>query len=306
MNAKTHMRVFLTGATGFVGSHLLCRLLRDGHQVRALVRRRGIKLPAADVSGEVDEVEGDVTTANLADALAGCDAVINLVGIIAERGKQTFQAIHYEATRNLVTAARNKGLKRFVQMSALGARPGDASPYHTTKFAAEEEVRDSGIPWAVLRPSLIFGRGSAFVRQMVDVMRAAPLIRPVPGTGEYRFRPIHVDDVAECFSQALSNSAATGQTINLVGGEELTLNEIAGEIATCLGIYKTVVHVPIPLMKMAAALFSVLPIPPPVTAVQIRMLQEGSTADPEPMRRIFGIEPVTFRTGLRRYLLDEA
>jgi NADH dehydrogenase len=227
------------------------------------------------------------------------------VGIIAERGKQTFRAIHYEGTTNLVNAALKKGVTRFIQMSALGARSGDASPYHATKFAAEEEVRRSGIPWVVLRPSLIFGPGSAFVRQMVDVMGAAPLIRPVPGNGDYRFRPVHVDDVAECFTQALTNPAATGQTINLVGGEELTLDEIAREIASCLGIHKTVVHVPIPLMKLAAAVFSVLPITPPVTAVQIRMLEEGSTADPEPMRRIFGIEPIAFRAGLRKYLPGE-
>jgi NADH dehydrogenase len=304
MNAETHMRVFLTGATGFVGSHLLSRLLREHHQVRALVRKKSTRLPNFGETSQVEQVEGDITAANLADSLAGCDAVINLVGIIAERGRETFQAIHYEGTRSLVKAARSVGVTRFVQMSALGARPGDASPYHTTKFAAEEEVRGSGIPWVVLRPSLIFGPGSAFVQQMADVMRAAPLIRPVPGTGEYRFRPIHVDDVAECFTQALSNSAATGQTINLVGGEELTLNQIAGEIAACLGIHKKVVHVPIPLMKMAAAVFSVLPITPPVTSVQIRMLEEGSTADPEPMRRIFGIEPIAFRAGLRKYLPD--
>jgi NADH dehydrogenase len=298
------MRVFLTGATGFVGTHLLGRLLRDGHQVRALVRRRGAKVKDIGLTGQVDEVEGDIT-ANLADALAGCDAVINLVGIIAERGKETFEAVHHEGTRNLVNAARNKGVKRFIQMSALGARSGNASPYHTTKFAAEEEVRRSGIPWVVLRPSLIFGPGSAFVRQLVGVMRAVPLIRPVPGTGEYRFRPVHVDDVAECFCQSLTNSAGTGQTINLVGGEELALNEIAVEIASCLGIHKAVVHVPIPLMKMAAALFTLLPITPPVTSVQIRMLEEGSTADPEPMRRIFRIEPIPFRAGLRKYLPDE-
>lgn len=302
---QTQMRIFLTGATGFVGSHLLGRLLRDGHQVRALVRKKSTQLPKIGESSQVEQVEGEITASDLADSLGGCDAVINLVGIIAERGKQTFSAIHYEGTRNLVSAARNEGAKRFVQMSALGARPGDASPYHTTKFAAEEQVRSSGIPWVVLRPSLIFGPGSAFVRQMVEVMRAAPLIRPVPGTGEYRFRPVHVDDVAECFTQALSNSAATERTINLVGGEELTLNQIAGEIASCLGVHKTVVHVPIPLMKLAAAFFSVLPITPPVTAVQIRMLEEGSTADPEPMRRIFGIEPIAFRAGLRKYLPGE-
>jgi len=290
------MKVFLTGATGFVGSHLLRRLLRDEHQVRALVRK-----PGALSEKSIEEVEGDIT-GNPAGAMAGCDAVISLVGIIYERGKSTFEAVHHEGTRNLIKAARQTGVKRFIQMSALGARPGDASPYHTTKFAAEEEVRSSGIPWTVLRPSLIFGPGSAFVQQMVEVMQAVPLIRPVPGTGEYRFRPVHVDDVAECFCQSLTNPLASSQTVDLVGGEELSLNEIAGEIADCLGIRKTALHVPIPLMKMGAAFFSMLPITPPVTAVQIRMLEEGSTADPEKMKRIFHIEPMGFRDGLRKYL----
>ena len=294
------MKVFLTGATGFVGSHLLNRLLREEHQVRALVRK-----PGALSEKSVEEVEGDIT-GNLAGAMAGCDAVINLVGIIYERGKSTFEAVHHEGTRNLIKAARQTGVKRFVQMSALGARPGDASPYHTTKFAAEEEVRSSGIPWTVLRPSLIFGPGSAFVQQMVEVMQAVPLIRPVPGTGEYRFRPVDVGDVAECFCQSLANPLASSQTVELVGGEELTLNEIAGDIADCLGIRKTAVHVPIPLMKMAAAFFSVLPITPPVTAVQIRMLEEGSTADPEKMKRIFHIEPMGFRDGMRKHLKPAA
>jgi uncharacterized protein YbjT (DUF2867 family) len=299
------MKVFLTGATGFVGSHLLSRLLRDEHQVRALVRKPGA-LSKKSSGGQVEEVEGDITAGSLAGVMAGCDAVINLVGIIYERGHSTFEAVHHEGTRNLIKAARQTGVKRFIQMSALGARPGDASPYHTTKFAAEEEVRSSGIPWTVLRPSLIFGPGSAFVQQMVEVMQAAPLIRPVPGTGEYRFRPVDVDDVAECFCQALANPSASSQTVELVGGEELTLNEIAEEIADCLGIRKAVVHMPIPLMKMAAAFFAMLPITPPVTAVQIRMLEEGSTADPDKMKRIFHIEPMGFRDGMRKYLKPAA
>lgn len=299
------MKVFLTGATGFVGSHLLHRLLRDGHQVRALVRKRGKLLSNPLATDNIEEVEGDINGSDLAPSMAGCDAVINLVGIIYEHGDATFERVHHEGTRNLVRTAGQGGVKRFVQMSALGARPVNASAYHTTKFAAEEEVGKSGIPWVVLRPSLIFGPGSAFVQQMVRVMRAAPLIRPVPGSGEYRFRPVSVEDVATCFVQALINPTATGQTINLVGGEELTLNEIAAEIADCLDIRKTVLHVPIPLMKAAAACFALLPVAPPVTAVQIRMLEEGSTADPEAMRRIFRIEPIGFRAGLREYLKSE-
>ena len=157
----------------------------------------------------------------------------------------------------------------------------------------------------VLRPSLIFGLRSAFVKQMVKVMHATPLIRPVPGTGKYRFRPVHVDDVVECFAQSLTNPAANGQTIDLVGGEELTLNEIGDEIAASLRVRKTALHVPMPLMKAAAMLFSILPIKSPITPVQLRMLEEGSTADSAPMSAIFGIKPLPFRATIRRDLSSQ-
>jgi uncharacterized protein YbjT (DUF2867 family) len=297
------MRILLTGATGFVGSHMLPRLLRDGHQVRALVRNRGALSTKNLPANSLEEVEGDVNSSSIAAKIAGCDAIVNLVGIIYERGTATFEAIHHRGTRNLAEAACQNGVTRFVQMSALGARPTNASPYHTTKFAAEEEVRRSGTPFVVLRPSLIFGPGSAFVEQMIKVMRSAPVFRPIPGTGEYRFRPVHVDDVVECFVQSLTNPEAMGKTIDVVGGEELTLNQISDEIAVCFGVKKRPLHIPISLMKTAAAIFSLLPVQqPPVTSVQIRMLQEGSTADPEPMKRIFHIEPIGFREGLRASL----
>lgn len=295
------MKVFLTGASGFVGSHMLRRLLRDKYEVRALVRRPG-SLAGNSSQSRLEEVAGDINSPRLHEQLAGCDAVINLVGIIQERGRATFEAVHHLGTKNLVEAAHAGGIKRFVQMSALGARPKDASPYHTTKFAAEQEALSSGIPAVVLRPSLIFGPGSAFINQMVSVMRAAPLFRPIPGTGKYRFRPVHVDDVVDCFVQSLANESATGETINLVGGEELTLDEIGDEIASCLGVRKSVLYIPMPVMKAAATFFSFLPITAPVTQVQLRMLVEGSTSDPEPMKRIFAIEPIGFRAGVRKYL----
>lgn len=297
------MKAFLTGATGFVGSHMLARLLADGHTVRALVRQRGLLRAAAEApTGRLEEVAGHINSENLSERVAGCDAVINLVGIIYEHGDASFEKIHHLGTRNLVQTARENGVKRFVQMSALGARPENATAYHTTKFAAEEDVRNSGISFVVLRPSLIVGPGSAFVKQMVEVMRAAPLIRPVPGTGKYRFRPVHVDDVVECFAQSLTNPDSTGQTVDLVGGEEVNLDEIGDAIASYLRIRKAVVHMPMPIMKVAAAFFSLLPITPPVTSVQLRMMEEGSTADPSPMKRIFHIQPEGFRAGLDRYL----
>src|SRR5262249_11421947 len=154
---------------------------------------------------------------------AGCQWVIHLVGIIMETRGAKFEQVHAQGTRNVVAAARRNGVERYVQMSALGARPNGVSRYQTSKFAGEEAVRGSGIPFVVLRPSIIFGPRDGFVTQMVDVMKTAPLIRPVPGTGKYPFRPVWIGNVVDCFVQSLSSDRAVNQTIDIVGPDELTL-----------------------------------------------------------------------------------
>lgn len=295
------MKVFLTGATGFVGGHLLERLLADGHSVRALVRNpQQAELPA---NPRLETVQGDVISGVELDAgMRGCEAVIHLVGIIVESGENRFESVHHVGTRNVVDAAQRNRISRFVQMSALGARKDGVSEYQTSKWKAEEVVRRSGIPFCILRPSLIFGPGDGFVTQMLDVMRKAPLFRPVPGSGKPKFRPVFVDDVTACFSQALSAPAATNTTIELGGAEELSLNEVLAEIAQCAGIRKPVFHMPMPVMFMAATVAEAMLSRPPVTPGQLRMLQEGSTCDVLPMKQIFGLSPIGFREGLRRYL----
>ncbi|HWX54244.1 MAG TPA: complex I NDUFA9 subunit family protein [Verrucomicrobiae bacterium] len=294
------MRVFLTGATGFVGSHLLRRLLGEGHIVRALVHNRQ---NAKGLAGErLELVQGDIVQgAGLDEGMKGCEAVIHLVGIIVEDGDATFERIHHIGTRNVVEAARRNRIPRFVQMSAVGVRADGVAPYQTTKWKAEELVRHCGIPYGILRPSLIFGPGDGFVTQMLDVMGKAPLFRPVPGNGKYVFRPVFIDDVTTCFARALT-TATTGQTIALGGADELSLNEILAEIARHAGIRKPALHVPLPLMFMGAAVAQRLLRRPPVTVDQLRMLQEGSTCDIGPMKVAFGIEPRGFAEGLRAYL----
>lgn len=293
------MQVFLTGATGFVGNHVLKRLLNEGHSVRALVREPAkAELPN---SSQIQPVPGDVVEGTGLDedeGMRGCDAVIHLVGIIAETGKATFERVHHIGTRNVVEAAQRNKIGRFVHMSALGVRADGVSEYQTSKWKGEEAVKASGIPYCILRPSLIFGPGSGFVNQMLDIMRKAPLFRPVPGNGKFRFRPVFVDDVAACFTQALVNPATTNKTIELCGADELSLNEILDEIARCAGIRKPAFHVPLPLMLGGAALAQTLLPHPPVTTGQLRMLKEGSTCDSGPMTQIFGIKPVGFRSGL--------
>lgn len=287
------MKVFLTGATGFVGRHMLERLLAEGHAVRALVRDPQRANLAEHANAEL--VAGDIIEGTgLDQGMQGCDAVIHLVGIIVEKGTNSFERVHHLGTRNVVEAAKRTGIKRLVQMSALGVRADGVAPYQTTKWKGEEEVRQSGIPFCILRPSLIFGEGDGFVTQMMATMRSAPLFRPVPGDGTPKFRPIAVEDVTTCFVRALTYEAATNQTVDLGGADELTLNEVLAEIARCAGVRKPAVHFPMPLMFAGAAVAQKLLTNPPVTADQLRMLREGSACDIGPMKRIFGVNPRGF------------
>ena len=298
------MRIFLTGATGFVGQNMLRRLLAEGHSVHALVRfHEENGQPIAFSEGEMPGwkeklrvIHGDlVSGAGVAACIDGCEAVIHLVGIIVERGANNFEAVHHQGTRNVVEAARRSGIKRFIHMSALGVRADGVAAYQTSKWKGEEEVRNSGIPHCILRPSLIFGPGDGFVTQMMETMRKAPLFRPVPGDGKPKYRPIFIDDVSGCFIRALTAERATNRTIALGGADELTLDEVLAEIARCAGVRKPAMHIPLPLMFAGAALAQSLLPNPPVTVDQLRMLREGSTCDIGPMKRIFEIEPKGFR-----------
>ena len=288
------MKVFLTGATGFVGKHMLGRLLAEGHGVRALVREP--QKASSPGNAKAEPVAGDVVNGTgLTEGMQGCDAVIHLVGIIMEKGINTFERVHHLGTRNVVEAAKRTGIKRFIQMSALGVRADGLAAYQTTKWKGEEEVRHSGIPFCILRPSLIFGQGDGFVTQMMATMRSAPFFRPVPGDGMPKFRPIAVEDVTTCFLRALTYEAATNQTVDLGGADELTLNEVLTEIARCAGVRKPAVHIPMPLMVAGATVAQKLLKNPPVTLDQLRMLKDGSTCDIEPMKRIFGVNPRGFK-----------
>ena len=305
-----------------MGTHLLRRLLREGHSVRALVHRPQAGSPgtgspqtgspalqklAQEQPGKLELMPGDVVSgAGVEEAIAGCEAAIHLVGIILETGHASFERVHVLATENVVRSAKRAGIGRYLQMSALGSRPDGASAYQRSKFRGEELVRGSGLQHVILRPSLIFGQGDGFVTQMVKIMKSAPLIRPVPGTGKYRFRPIYIDDVVECFAQALVNPAALNHVVSLVGGEELPLEDLLRRIADCIGVHKPAVKIPMPLMKSVALLAGLLPMRPPVTLDQLKMLAQGSTADPREMMEIFNFEPLKFTEGLRRYLCNTA
>ena len=292
------MKVFVTGGTGFVGSEVLRQLVAAGHEVRALVRPGSEKKLA--VLDNVEVRHGDATDpATLTGALAGCDAVIHLVGIIREfpdRGV-TFERLHVEATGNMLAAAQEQGVRRYLHMSSNGTGPAGTTGYHRTKWQAEGAVRGSGLDWTIFRPSLIFGPGGEFVAMLADLIRKTPVV-PVIGDGKYRMQPVAVAQVAESFVRALSMPETVGQTFHLGGGVSYSYDEILELTGKALGHeHINKVHQPLFIVKPMVKLMEHSE-HFPITLEQVEMLLQGNVCDTTAWTTAFGIEPVSYAEGI--------
>jgi len=300
------MKVFLTGGTGFVGKGILAKLAEDGHEVVCLVRpgseEKWRKQNQASENARV--AAGDLFDPDsLSRAMAGCDAVIHLVGIIREQKQKgiTFPRIHVEGTRNVLQAAKKAGIRRFVHMSALGARANATSGYHQSKYEAEQLVKGSGIPYVIFRPSVIFGPGDEFVNMLADLVRMP--VTPVIGDGSYLLQPVASQTVADVFVQALSRESAVGRIFETGGPEPVSYGAILDAIGEAIGKRKVrKVHIPLGLMKPVINLmegFSFFPI----TNTQLTMLLEGNAcSDTESLYDLFDTEKVPFLQGITAYL----
>jgi NADH dehydrogenase len=291
------MKVFVTGSTGFVGNHVLNELLEKGHQVRALVRPGSEhKLKRPD---EMESTPGTVEEpADLIQGMEGCDAIIHLVGIIRafpSRGI-TFEKLHTEATANVVAAAKETGVSRLLHMSALGAREDGPTPYLSTKYAAEELVRESGLDFTIIRPSLIFGRGGEAIKMFSDMV--AKIVVPIIGDGKYRFQPVSASTVAQGFEKALGLEDAHRKTLDVGGPDNVTFDEIMDTLARVKG--KTIVkmHLPVFPLRMVSSALQHAP-GYPLTTDQITMLLEGSTCDEKPFYELLDLTPIPLEETLR-------
>ena len=292
-------RVFVTGGTGFVGRAVIQALRAEGYAVRCLVRRgserdlRGL--------GAIERVEGDVMSRqSLDDGMTGCDTVVHLVGIIHERPAigSTFERVHIQGTQNVLDAAAAAGVRRYVHMSALGSRPAARSRYHQTKWAAEEAVRSSPLPWTIFRPSIIYGRGDEFITMLRSMLERLPIV-PVIGSGRQRLQPVPVEQVAHGFAHALALGATVKHSYDVGGPDAVSMVELLDAIASALARRRRLkVHVPIGLVRPVTQALYRLP-GYPLTPDQLTMLEEDNTCDPAAFLSTFGLTPVPLAAGLR-------
>lgn len=302
------MKIFLTGSTGFVGKRILRDLLENNYQVRCLTRKGSEHKISHDknpvlVETRIEIVHGDTTdAASLDGKLEGCDVVINLVGIIREfRGRGiTFEKLHYEGTANLVSAARSQKVRRFIQMSALGARPDGKTQYQQTKYRAEECVRTSGLDYTIFRPSIIFGPGDKFVNLFANMLRTQQFV-PVIGNGRYQMQPVSVENVSMGFVKAIEQKDAIGKTFDVGGPEKIEFNQIIDTIGEVICAPPHKIHIPVFIMSTMAEMLDWLPLFP-VTKDQITMLLEGNVCDERPFFKHFDIKLIGFKEGISKYL----
>ena len=281
MNEVAPGLVTIFGGSGFVGSQVVQALARRGWRVRIAVRRpdRAWKLQTSGQVGQLQAVRCDVNRPEeIAAALQGADAAINLVGILYESGRRTFHALHVEASRNIAEACAAGGVGRLVQVSAIGASPDSRSDYALSKAAAEMAVRTAKPDAVVIRPSIVFGAGDDFLNRFAQLATMAPAL-PLIGGGQTRFQPVYVGDVAEAIARATAAPEAGGRTFELGGPAVMTFEAVLKLIRR--ETYRSFGLIPLPFFAARAIgslaqLSAFVGIPPVLTRDQVVLLQSDN------------------------------
>jgi uncharacterized protein YbjT (DUF2867 family) len=279
------MRILITGATGFIGSALATALAARGHEVIACSHRR-----SADGGDRcaVDYMR-DVDAAAWLPRLAGVDAVINAVGILRESPDASFDALHHRAPAALFRACEAAGVKRVIQISALGADDHATSAYHLSKKAADDKLRQLGLDWTVVQPSVVFGQDGASTRLFL-LLASLPII-PLIGRGEQTMQPIHVDDLAALIIKLLEEGRGIKKTVQAIGPRAVTLREMLCHYRAGMRLAHTaLLPVPIPLIRLAARCGDVLK-SGALSTETLAMLLRGNAGDVRETNAILGHAP---------------
>lgn len=290
--------ILVTGASGFVGRNVIREAQKERRPVRALVRSAQKAKLLIQAGAEV--FYGDITDkASLGKAVAGVEAVINLVGIIKEKRGQTFEKVHVEGTKNLVEAAKKAGVKKFIHNSFIGAGPNPKSRYFTSKGESEEIVKKSGIPWTIFRCSYIYGPDDLIFNTIAKIIRRSPVF-PIIGSGKYKLQPIYVSDLISCFFKSLEIEETSGKIYEAGGPEVFSYEEAIDLLMKTIKVKKPKVHLPVFPTKLGAKIGERLFPNPLISAPAIYALLQDYTGDIGLLEEDFGIAPISFKEGLKK------
>jgi NADH dehydrogenase len=292
--------ILVTGATGFVGGHVVHALRQADRPVRCLVRdpRRAESLAALGC----ELVQGDVTEpGTLERAVESVEGVVHLVAIRQGKEEQ-FERVMTEGTRSLVLAAQQAGVERFVHMSALGIseQTKDLVPYYRAKWETEQMVQSSGMPFVIFRPSFVFASDGGILPTFRKLAKLTP-VTPIAGSGQQRLQPIWVDDVAAYFERALELDAATNRMFEVGGPDVVSWNELWERLKSALGLRRPSVHIPMAFMRANAVVTERLPGDIPLTRDLLKMMEAGdNVVSNDDAAQTFGLPLVPLDEQLQR------
>jgi uncharacterized protein YbjT (DUF2867 family) len=265
------------GGSGFIGRYVVRNLAREDWLVRAAVRRpdEALFLKTAGAVGQVTPIAANVRDrASVARAIAGAEAVINLVGILHESGRQKFRAVQADGARIIAEEAAKAGARRLVHISAIGADPNSDSAYGRSKAEGEAAVRQAFPNATILRPSIVFGPEDGFFNRFARMAMLSPAL-PLIGGGKTRFQPVYVGDVAEAVMKAIERPEAAGKTYELAGPKVYSFAELMRLMLAEIGRRRLLVPLPFPIASLMGGVAQCLP-SPPLTADQVRLLKRDN------------------------------
>jgi NADH dehydrogenase len=292
------------GGSGFLGRYVVQRLAKQGWMVRAAERRPDEALflkPLGEI-GQITPIAANIRhQASVEAAIVGADAVVNLVGLLYQSGRQRFDAVHVEGAGRVAAAARKAGASRFVQISAIGADPASPAAYGRTKAAGEAAVKAAFPDATVLRPSIVFGPEDQFFNRFARMARMSPAL-PLIGGGHTKFQPVYVGDVADAVMAAIDRNDSQGKTYELGGPEIRSFRELMTQMLAEIGRRRLLVPVPFAIASLQGALLQLLPMPP-LTLDQVRLLKRDNVVAPGmPGLGELGISPTALELILPTYL----
>jgi uncharacterized protein YbjT (DUF2867 family) len=297
------LRICILGGTGFVGTRLASRLCREGHRVVVLTRDRERHKQLLVLPGVTVENCDVYAAAELSERFRGQDVVINLVGILNERGfgGAGFRRAHTELTRGALQAAKSAGVTRFLQMSSLAADPAAPSHYLRTKGEAERVIctECGAVDWTIFKPSVIFGPGDSFLNRFAALMSAIPLIFPLAKPNA-RFQPVFVDDVIEAIVHCLHGGACSRQNYELGGPNTYTLRQIVDFVAAVTGRRRLIIGLPDFVARLQALVMDFVP-GRPFSSDNYRSLCIDSVCTRDGFA-LLGIQPRSMPGAARQYL----
>jgi len=274
--------VTVFGGSGFIGRYVVRNLARAGWQVRVAVRRpdEALFLKTAGDVGQVTPVAANIRDArSVAAAVAGADAVVNLVGILYEGGRQKFAAVQAEGAARVAAAARDAGATRFIQISAIGADAQSDSAYARSKAEGERGVATAFPGATILRPSIVFGPEDDFFNRFAKMAMISPAL-PLIGGGRTKFQPVYVGDVAAAVEKVLGDPATAGKTYELGGPRVYSFADLLRLMLSEIGRCRLLIPMPFALARLKATFLQLLPVPP-LTVDQVRLLQRDNVVSPQ-------------------------